>query len=101
MLQPHHAFEAQLLDLTFNVFGGFRQNIGQQCIRTANEGVQTSPTLVERRTNAQLIEFAVAVARVMTPSSSSALTGAWSGGSFGNRAGTGQGSVPSTRSLGE
>ena len=61
------------------------------------------PTLVARRTNAQLTECAVARSRVCSPFSlpSAELLGYCSGGTAGNTLGTGQGSSPDTTSSGE
>ena len=61
------------------------------------------PTLVDRRTKAQLIEPAVECSRVCSPFSapSAELFGSWSTGTPGNCDGTAHGSVPSTWSLGE
>src|SRR4051812_20412074 len=59
------------------------------------------PTLVERRTNAQFTELAVADQMGCTPPSSpSELVGSWSAGTPGNWLGTPHGSVPSTVSFG-
>src|SRR5579872_5657836 len=44
----YHAFEAQLPDFTLDVVRGAWQNIGQQHIRSANERLQTSASLLER-----------------------------------------------------